>query len=145
MRSKAFRVIIPALVLVACYRLPLQSITPEDPLVLSPEEVVESFYDWYLQHPGNPNQGAYRSSPFLTETLMDKTAETVAGFKMGGFDPFLCAQDSPDKIYVDPGVISGGSAEVRVTSSFEGHGFRVHLIQEDEEWKIDRVQCGLSE
>jgi hypothetical protein len=146
MRIKAFLVELLVLVLVAtlvaCDSLPLQSVSPNDPLALSPEEVVEGFYNWYLEYPGNPNQGAYRESPFLTVSLMDKTAETVAGFQMGGYDPFLCAQDSPDKIFVDRAEISGGTATIRVTSSFQGHEFRVQLVQEDGEWKMDQVQCG---
>jgi hypothetical protein len=149
MNRKTIQVIASALVLVAvliaCDRLPLQSISPEDPLAMSPEEVVEGFYNWYLRYPGNPNQGAYRSSPFLTESLMDRTAETVAGFQMGGYDPFLCAQDSPDKIFVGPAEITGSSAQIRVTSSFQGHAFRIHLIQEAGEWKVDQVLCGSSE
>jgi hypothetical protein len=147
MSTKGFTVVLLILIaaLVGCDGLPLQSISPNDPLALSPEEVVEGFYNWYLEYPGNPTQGAYRSSPFLTEALMDRTAQTVAGFVMGGFDPFLCAQDSPEKIYVDAAEISGDSARIKVTSSFQGHEFRVQLIQEDGEWKIDQVLCGQSE
>jgi hypothetical protein len=60
---------------------------------------------------------------------------------MGGYDPFLCAQDIPDKIYVNAADISGQTAEIRVTSSFGGHEFKVLLVQEDGEWKIDEVRC----
>lgn len=149
MSMKTILIILLMLILVAaigsCDRVPLQSISPNDPLAMSPEEVVESFYNWYLAYPGNPNQSAYRTSPFLTESLMDRTAEIVAGFQMGGFDPFLCAQDIPDKIYVDRAVVSEASAEVKITSSFQGHEFKVQLIQEEGEWKIDWVRCGHSE
>jgi hypothetical protein len=145
MRIKAFLRIASSLIWItalgSCNTLPLQSVSPQDPLVLTPEEVVEGFYNWYTEYPGNPNQGAYRASPFLTESLMDSTAEIVAGFQMGGYDPFLCAQDIPDKIYVNAADISGQTAEIRVTSSFGGHEFKVLLVQEDGEWKIDEVRC----
>ena len=149
MSTKAFLVIASGLILItslgACNTFPLQSVSPADPLVLTPEEVVEGFYNWYIEYPGNPNLGAYQESPFLTAALVTKIDETINNFQAGGADPFLCAQDRPDKIFVDTAEISDQTAEIRVTSSFEGHEFQVHLIQEDGEWKMDSVRCGRSE
>jgi hypothetical protein len=129
-----------ALFLPACQNLPAAS--PSDPLMMTPEEVVESYYNWLMQYPGNPTaEHAYRESPFLTPEFILSIDETVSGFRLGGADPFLCAQDIPDKVFVQQADVVGDRAVVRVNSSFEGHSFLVDLVQEDGEWKISRVRC----
>ncbi|MGD9029403.1 MAG: DUF3828 domain-containing protein [Anaerolineae bacterium] len=81
----------------------------------APEEVVESFYDWYLQYPGNViADGAHRSSQYLTEGFVEKVDAGVASFEKGGYDPFLCAQDVPGDLIVGEAEVSGNQARVTV-------------------------------
>ncbi|MBN1890944.1 MAG: DUF3828 domain-containing protein [Thermoflexales bacterium] len=113
-----------------------------------PEMIVESFYAWYLNYSGdraNPRNplvdGAYRSSEHLTLGLVQKVDGIVASFDKGGFDPFLCAQDIPERISLDKAIISGDVARVVVHTSFEGHAFTVALQQVAGVWKMSDVLC----
>jgi hypothetical protein len=127
-------------ILTACRLLPAAS--PSDPLIMTPEEVVESYYNWLMQYPGNPTaEYAYRESPFLTAPFIIRIDETVSGFRLGGADPFLCAQDIPEKVYVQQAEMDGDRSSVRVNTSFEGHYFNVDLVKEEGEWKISGVRC----
>jgi hypothetical protein len=123
----------------------------ELPQATSPEGAVQGFYDWYLrnsayvEHTGerlNPLvDGRYRSSPYLTEGLVQKVDAIVAAFDKGGFDPFLCAQDVPESYSLDGPVVSGDAGRVVVRTSFEGHAFTVALLRESGGWKISDVLC----
>jgi hypothetical protein len=116
---------------------------------------VQGFYDWYLnssayvEHTGerlNPLvDGGYRSSPYLTEGLMQKVGAIVAAFDKGGFDPFLCAQDVPESFSHEEPVVSGDIARVVVHTSFEGHAFTVALLREGGAWKMSDVLCEVDE
>jgi hypothetical protein len=128
--------------LAACSSLQVPRASPADPLAMTPEEVVEGFYNWYLEYPGNPmSDGAFKLSPFLDEALIAAKEEELSLFNMGGADVFLCAQDIPEKIYVQPAQIDGSRASVKVNSSFEGHSIEVELELREGEWKITRVHC----
>lgn len=104
------------------------------------EQVVRDFYDWYLSYDGNPLvDHAYRSSrhlrPEMVAFLDDFSQDGMA------YDPVLCAQDKPASITPTASRVAGGWARVEVTTSFEGHGFSVELIQTDGDWLIDKVNC----
>jgi hypothetical protein len=85
----------------------------------SPAEVTAAFYTWYLDYIGatgsedmrNPLvDGAYRASPYLTQSLIGHIDELLAKMRAqdrGGYDPFLLAQDIPQDFSVDPGVEPG--------------------------------------
>lgn len=103
---------------------------------LEPAEVVRAYYDWYLEYTcdrathamRNPlADGAYRSSPYLAPRLIAEVDGLIAGFKGGGFDPFLLAQDVPSEVTVGGATIAGDTATVPVTTSFAGHRFTVTL------------------
>jgi hypothetical protein len=128
--------------LAACTRFALPHISPDDPLAMAPDEVVESFYNWLLEYPGNPiSSGDYQSSPFLTAEYLDQIEQELSGNRPGGVDPFLCAQDVPEKVSVQPAVLDDSQASVRVFTSFEGHSFIVRLAQKEREWKITGITC----
>ena len=112
------------------------------PADATPEEVVESFYTWYVDYPGNPMvEGAYRSSEYLDEAFVQKVDGIIASFDRGGYDPFLCAQDIPASFTVEDAVVSGDEARVVVRTSFEGHSFTVVLRPVNEQWEISDVLC----
>ena len=110
-----------------------------------PEDVVADFYAWYLGSTDlaagrNPlAERAYQSSELLTEGFVVRVDELLDSFERGGYDPFLLAQDVPTSVDVGEAVVSGESAQVRVETSFEGHGLLVTLKRIDGGWKIDDV------
>jgi len=119
------------------------------PAVPGPTTVVRTFYGEYLGamgdrlNPSNPlTEGAYRSSPHLAPDLVAQIDQLLASFDKGGYDPFLCAQDIPDSIAVGEASISGSTASVPVSTSFEGHGFAVILSMAQDGWLITEIQCG---
>jgi hypothetical protein len=121
----------------------LPQASPADPLVMRPEEVVDSFYKWFFEYPGNSTgERAYRDSLLLTPAFIQTIDETLDSFTGGGgFNPFVCAQDNPERIFVQEAQIDGDRAVVVVNSSFEGHSFTVELQVSEGEWKIDGIKC----
>ncbi len=115
------------------------------PAETTPAEAVNGFYGWYLSYArnqGNPLvDGAYQSSQFLTQGLVQKVDGIVASFDRGGFDPFLCAQDIPDSVSLDEPVVSGDVARVTVHTSFEDHAFTVALQRTNGRWLMSDVLC----
>jgi len=117
---------------------------------LSPQEVAQSYYDWYLSYIGdrasesmrNPLvDRAYAGSPYLSAGLIQKIDGFLGSPEGGMFDPFLCAQDIPDSITAGPATIEGDQARLTVETSFAGHHFEVALHQVAGEWKMSDVTC----
>jgi hypothetical protein len=110
-----------------------------------PEEVVSGFYDWYLgavdfQAGRSPLvDRAYRSSEFLSQDFVAEVDARLDSFEHGGYDPFLLAQDVPTDFQVGQAVVSDGTAQVLVETSFEGHALLVTLKRIDGAWKIADV------
>lgn len=110
--------------------------------VQTPEEVVTAFYDSYLgaidlaEGHSPLAERSYRSSEFLSDDFVAEVDNLLDSFERGGYDPFLLAQDVPAEIEVGEAVISGGSVQVPVQTSFEGHALSVTLDQVDGAWKI---------
>jgi len=114
---------------------------PKEP-PLDPTEVTHQFYRWYLGYPGNPlADKAYRASPYLAESMIQEVDETLASFEVGGADPFLLAQDIPERFTVEPASVGDDRATVLVYFYFwsgdETPAVReVTLAKRDGEWKI---------
>lgn len=118
----------------------------------TPETVVESFYNWYAGYPGNSLvDGAYRSSEYLTEELIQKVDGIIASFDKGGYDPFLCAQDIPGKFAIEKAVMSGEEASVIVHEIWNA-GTQYELNRDvivvlrvvNGQWKIADIICNAS-
>lgn len=78
----------------------------------TPKQVVEAYYDWYFGYISKSNDGefrnplvdrAYRDSQFLRSGFIASVDEMLSKETLGGFDPFLLAQDIPSDFSVDPG------------------------------------------
>jgi hypothetical protein len=122
---------------------------PEGPIPTTPEGAVQGFYSWYLwyaRNVGNPlADGAYRSSEYLTRPFIEKVDEIITSFDKGGYDPFLCAQDIPERFAIDVvELVDNDTARVVVSTSFEGHALTLSLIRMGERWAIDDVACSIS-
>lgn len=113
---------------------------------LPPEELVDSFYRWYIGQSGAPlTDGTLASSGYLTAGYTARLMETVAGFERGAVDPLLCAQDMPTRFTARRVGADVERAVVHVTTSFPGHLLEVHLTRADGQWRIDQVYCGARE
>jgi hypothetical protein len=119
---------------------------------LTPSEVVEAFYDWYLDTIGDPGSDefrnplvdrAYRSSKYLTGRLVHTIDLAIESGQPLSYDPFLCAQDIPRGLSVGDAALMGDTAIVEVYTSFARHRFRVELTAAEGSWQIDNVRCAV--
>jgi hypothetical protein len=122
--------------------------TPSKAISITPEKVVESFYNWYVGYPGNSLvDGAYRSSEYLAEEFIQKV--DTAAFNKSGYDPFLCAQDIPGEFTVEKAMVSDKEASVWVVHEIWNFDTRYELPDDleirlrlmDGQWKIADVIC----
>ena len=124
------------------------------PVEMSPVEITESFYDWYLDYSWdaetetrrNPlSDGAYRDSIYLTGGLISQVDEVLASFDKGGFDPFLMAQDTPESFTVEAYSESAAEASTIVHALWSGspsHDLMVDLVPGANGWQINRIRQG---
>jgi hypothetical protein len=115
---------------------------------MAPEEVVASFYTWHLGTEGVLVSRAYRSNGHLSQAFVRKVDEIIASFSRGGYDPFLCAQDIPRDMRLDPVRVEGDEARVGVhgiwnpgTQYESANDILVVLQRQRGEWKIADIQC----
>lgn len=117
---------------------PLDASTP-------PEAVVENFYEWYLDYArseGNPlEDGAYRSSEYLTPGLVERVDGMLNSFAGATYDPFLCTLAPPEYVTVEEVSVAGETANVVVSSSLPDHTMTVELTLRGGTWKIDYILC----
>ena len=109
---------------------------------LSPQEVVSKFYRWYIGYPGNPLvDREYRESPYLAESLISEVDQMAEEGFMA--DPFLLAQDIPERYSVDEAEVSEDDATVGVRLYWGGNPTpterSVELGLIDGEWRITGV------
>jgi len=121
----------------------------------APAQVVERFYAWYLAYPGEPGQApkrnalvdrAYTDRPELAPAFIEKVDGILASFDKGGYDPFLCAQDLPQRISPGEVAVQGSTATVTMDLTWAGNAmvshFDVVLAQNGQSWQIVDVRCG---
>lgn len=136
-----FAVVTLALVLGAC--APAQSgVGTPGAAGAEPEEVVETFYNWYLGQAaqGNPLvDRAYGTLSYLDPALVEQLDE-VAGSGMRVADPVLCAQDVPGNVTVSPVTMDGDEATVSVATDL-GNTLNVQLRSVNGQWLISDITC----
>ncbi len=113
-------------------------------LTMTPEDVVDRFYRWYIGYPGNPlADREYRASPYLTKEFIEKVDSDLAAMRTGGVDPFLGAQDVPERFEVGEAELQDGLALVPVAFYWSGNPSPSHrnveLELDKREWKICRI------
>lgn len=113
--------------------------TAQSPDDLSPSEVVDAFYDWYLA-PGTADNlpdlpGA--AAPYLTDTFIATNLAPSA---------LLCAHDVPLDVATQLLQHDSATAEVLVVMVMAGNPFPHHLtatlLAGDNGWQIDAIACG---
>jgi len=122
--------------------------------VTPPEAVVQGYYDWYLGYErelgDNPlADGAYRASDLLADGFVTDVDELLASFCKGGYDPFLCAQDLPQRLTVGAVEMDGHEATVTMDALYTGNPmashFPVTLTRANGDWRITGIACGTME
>jgi hypothetical protein len=110
--------------------------------------VVAGYYTWHLGSGNVLVSKAYRSNAYLSPSFVRKVDEIIASFSRGGYDPFLCAQDIPRDMRLDPVQISGDEARVGVhgvwnpgTQYEQLNDILVVLQRQRGRWKIVDIQC----
>lgn len=111
---------------------------------LSPIEVVNRFYRWHLGYPGNTlADRAYRTNTDLAESFIAVVDEMMAGPEAGRADPFLLAQDIPERFATESAIDGDQEATVVLNLYWEGNSTplqrEVRLRFLDERWQITGV------
>ncbi len=111
----------------------------------TPEQVVESFYDWYLGYANAPEgrnplvDGAYRDRPELAPELVAEMDALLSGPDGFRYDPFLMAQDVPTGYEISLVAYEGESVTVVLATSFEGHQLAVSMVRRGDGWQIRNI------
>ena len=142
------------LVLAICAALALMSApvsAQEATGAANPANAVQEFYLWYLGQArrGNPVvDGAYRESAYLSAHLIDAVDSLVAEADPDygiGYDPFLCAQDVPERFSFEVLKRAEGQAVVALSAFFGGnpraHNSTLRVVEEGSAWVIDEIDC----
>lgn len=111
---------------------------------LNPTQTVSSFYENWTEYDGNPIVDRfYQKSEYVTTEFVSKTDRLINSFQGGGYDPVLCAQDKPESIQAVDEFIDGKNAKITIQETFSGvnKSIEVHLVREDNLWKIDEIKC----
>ncbi len=118
----------------------------------TPEEVVNEFYGEYLGAledmasglGGNPVEDFIKHDLLTAANQVEIEATIASMTGPGGYDPFLCAQNFPDKSYIvgEP-TIGDDNANLTVTFFYGGNPSEVPVVlaKEGGEWKIDEIIC----
>ncbi len=105
-------------------------------------DVVRAFYSWYTLYPGNVLANrAYRTSPYLTQGMIQKVDAMLSSPRGPGFDPFVCAQNRIAGFVVDPVTVNPPQARAVVRTTNPSNSFTVALNNTSGSWKISDVTC----
>jgi hypothetical protein len=109
----------------------------------TPEGVTQLFYQWYLDYyrsHGDPlADGAYKSSPYLSDSYIDWVNGVQTSFDNDGFDPFVMSRAIPSGANVMDVTQNGDQAIVLVNRFLmtpQHNPLVVHLEKQDIYWKI---------
>ena len=112
---------------------------------LTPEQVTQTYYEWYIAMTLARFEGLSDLDPVLQAEgyLHDSMVQSIVAEREAGLmaDPMLCAQDVPRSVRVIEGEREGPQANVLLGTSFEGHRLAVFLKEDAMGWQISQVQC----
>jgi hypothetical protein len=87
---------------------------------------------------------AYRTSPYLSDGFVARVDDAAASDRPGGGDPFLLAQDVPERFEIGDAEIQGDRATVTLRFYWQGNDTpvarTVRLVLVDREWRIEDVE-----
>lgn len=152
-------IVLAGLLFTACVSEPNvePTATPEpEPVTAStPQESVQAFFEYWMDYSTPDANGnfhnpmvdkIYRDSPYLTPGLKEAIEEALLSMGPGGYDPVMCAQDTPQWINVKEIVIEGEQASAQVETSMLSstrtyHTVPVRLERHGEVWLISEIDC----
>ncbi|MEA2007437.1 MAG: DUF3828 domain-containing protein [Patescibacteria group bacterium] len=122
----------------------------------SPEEVVSTFYDWYIKElkvctgmeKTRDCEFDFENGETEREFVTKNFHENVLSDRDGHSNPIICAQDLPDRMndnsfqVVDQKQKGHVSVLVHLVYSISGDNrIKVELTQTDDQWRIDNITC----
>jgi len=117
--------------------------------IAAPEGVTQLFYEWYLDYyhsTGDPlADGAYKFSPYLSESYINWVNSVQTSFDNDGFDPFLMSRAVPTGISIMEVRRDGDQAVVLVNRfllTAQPNPLVVHLEKQGVYWRIVDVTIG---
>lgn len=126
-------------------------VTPPTPVryAAGPELAIQTYYDWYRAYGREANplvNRAYRTSPQLTDNLIGTVNALLTHFEATnspGYDPFLCTQNRPNELTIDPAAVNGNAATVTVKTWWANgpSELTLRLVKTADQWQIDQITC----
>lgn len=114
----------------------------------TPLQIVEGFYDWYLEYLADPGEGSnllmdaiHNQSEYLTPGLIQELEVMFLDSSREGYDPFLCMEEIPLSLdYMDQ-PRAGELVSVLAHSSDPEGSIVVNLEKTEAGWKICSILC----
>ncbi len=115
----------------------------------TPDQAAKAFYDFYQDCMKNPPKAALgQVGNWCQENNPNITSTFVANLEKGdvakeGADPIVCAQQPPESITAEAFIISGNSAQGKVSEKFGPMTVEpvLSLLKETSGWKVDNITC----
>jgi hypothetical protein len=109
----------------------------------APSEVVDAFYELWLDTDDSLSSMAYDDSRFVTRAFVLLNDELLEATDRGTYDPIVCSFDTPESYEVSTLRETPDAAEIAVRMRYkeEEREVRVHVNKDLGEWKIDRIVC----
>lgn len=110
--------------------------------IVPPTEVVNSFYNWYMNYRGNTVEtGAYKYNEHLSALFINDIDNRHFKGHLT-YDPFVCAPDKPLGVSVISEETKETTSVVKINEDF-GTDIQVdvHLVLEGNKWMISQIDC----
>lgn len=116
------------------------------------QKAINDFYAWYLSY-GSGESGtsplsdqAYRTSPFLSQKMIEKAAALLASPpEVWNSDPFVCAQILPPELHIVNSFANGERPVAVLSIPHPDYFFVVDMALSPEgQWQIDDIHCNTS-
>jgi len=129
--------------------VPSEEGTQKEELVypsITPDEVVLSFYNWYLAPDNALPSENYKTHPSLTDRFKNAVSIEIAEKTLENKDHFVCSTDLPIEISTGSVTVTDERANVVVNSTLsdvEMISFiaELDLMEDKSAWQINNVVC----
>jgi len=128
---------------------PVEEEQKEEELIypkITPEEVTQAFYDWYLEENNSLPSNKYEESDLLTSRFKNDIAQKILKEDSEERDPFVCSSELPLSVKTTSTDINDRRANVVVDSNLsdvEMISFisELNLTEDNSAWQINNVVC----
>lgn len=105
-----------------------------------PEELVESYYRWYLNSPGQPGARKALKKRRLLSPAFIRKLQGQQGLGLGQIDLLFCSEQLPGSVSVQEALMEGDRAEVLLRTDRDDL-LRILLQSHKSAWRIVDVIC----